>query len=101
MSWKRQTAAKDLSLVSFIPKWAGTEKSLSVNEFFEIIDSTANIGKWNEKVDMTTQWLNATIFNQTSIFTYIRQLELEEIYKKKRREYYPDLLWKKILTKHV
>jgi hypothetical protein len=41
-------AAKDLSLVSFIPKWAGTKKS-SVNEFFEIIDSTANIGKWNEK----------------------------------------------------
>jgi hypothetical protein len=30
----RSTVAKDLSLVSFIPKWAGTEKSVSLNEFF-------------------------------------------------------------------
>jgi hypothetical protein len=36
-----------------------------------------DFGKWTNKVDMTTQWLNATIFNQTSIFNYIRQLELE------------------------
>jgi hypothetical protein len=40
--------------------------------------------KWTNKVDMTTQWLNATIFNQTSIFTYIRQLELEVLELKMR-----------------
>ena len=31
----RSTTAKDLSLVSLIPKWSGTEKSVSVEEFFE------------------------------------------------------------------
>jgi hypothetical protein len=36
-----------------------------------------DFGKWTNKVDMTTQWLNATIFNQTSTFNYIRQLERE------------------------
>jgi hypothetical protein len=53
-------AAKDLSSVSFIPKWAGTEKSLSVNEFFVIIDSTANIGKWNEKYKIQITVLRLT-----------------------------------------
>jgi hypothetical protein len=43
------TVAKYLSLVSFIPKWTGTEKSLHVNEFFETIESTANLGNWSEK----------------------------------------------------
>jgi hypothetical protein len=43
------TVAKDLSLVSFIPKWTGTDKSLQVNEFFQTVESTANIGNWSEK----------------------------------------------------
>ena len=30
----RPTAPKDLSLISLIPKWSGTEKSVSVKEFF-------------------------------------------------------------------
>ena len=30
----RPTAPKDLSLISLIPKWSGTEKSVSVTEFF-------------------------------------------------------------------
>jgi hypothetical protein len=30
------TVTKDLSLVSFIPKWAGTEKSLSVNDLLKL-----------------------------------------------------------------
>jgi hypothetical protein len=31
----RPTAPKDLSLISLIPNWSGTEKSVSVKEFFE------------------------------------------------------------------
>jgi len=30
----RSTAPKDFSLISLIPKWSGTEKSVSVKEFF-------------------------------------------------------------------
>jgi hypothetical protein len=30
----RPTTPKDLSLISLIPRWSGTEKSVSVKEFF-------------------------------------------------------------------
>jgi len=44
----RPTTAKDLSLVSLIPKWSGTEKSVSVEEFFESVESSARIGNWSD-----------------------------------------------------
>jgi len=46
---------KDLSLVSLIPKWSGTEKSVSVKEFFELVESSAKIGNWSEsdKIQIT------------------------------------------------
>jgi len=37
----RPTAPKDLSLISLIPKWSGTQKSVSVKEFFESVESSA------------------------------------------------------------
>jgi hypothetical protein len=33
----RPTVPKDLSQISQVPKWAGTEKSISVVEFFELV----------------------------------------------------------------
>jgi hypothetical protein len=44
----RPTAQKDLSLISLIPKWSGTEKSVSVKEFLEIVELSARIGRWSE-----------------------------------------------------
>jgi hypothetical protein len=44
----RPTVAKDLSLISQVPRWAGTEKSVSVDEFFELVESVARIGNWSE-----------------------------------------------------
>ena len=44
----RSTSAKDLSVISLIPKWAGTEKSVSVEEFFESVESSARIGNWSD-----------------------------------------------------
>jgi len=41
------TAPKDLSLISLIRKWSGTEKSVSVTEFFESVESSAIIGNWS------------------------------------------------------
>jgi hypothetical protein len=43
----RPTAPKDLSLISLIPRWSGTEKSVIVREFFELVES-ARIGCWSE-----------------------------------------------------
>jgi hypothetical protein len=37
------TAQKDLSLIFLIPKWFGTEKSVSVDEFFELVESSARM----------------------------------------------------------
>ena len=42
----RPTTPKDLSLIYLIPKWSGTENSVSVKEFFESVDSVATIGNW-------------------------------------------------------
>jgi hypothetical protein len=36
------------SLVSYIPKWPGTEKSVHLAEFFETIESTARVGNLTE-----------------------------------------------------
>jgi len=40
----RPTAPKNLSLISLIPRWSGTEKSVRVKEFFELVESSARIG---------------------------------------------------------
>jgi len=36
------------SFISLIPRWSGTEKSVSVKEFFELVESSARIGCWSE-----------------------------------------------------
>ena len=41
------TAPKDASLISLKPKWSGTEKSVTVKEFFESVESSAIIGNWS------------------------------------------------------
>jgi len=51
----RPTAPKDLSLISLIPKWSGTQKAISVKEFFELVESSAKIGNWShfDKIQIT------------------------------------------------
>jgi hypothetical protein len=44
----RSAVAKDLSLVSLVPKWSGGETALPINEFFKIIEGSAAIGNWTE-----------------------------------------------------
>jgi hypothetical protein len=43
----RPPVTKELSLVALAPKWAGTDKAVPLNEFFETIESTARIGNWS------------------------------------------------------
>ena len=42
-----QTVHKDLSLISLVPKWSGSESPASLEEFFENIESAAKIGRWH------------------------------------------------------
>ena len=44
----RPTMPKDLSLISLIPKWSRTEKSVSVTEFFESVESSVTIRNWSQ-----------------------------------------------------
>jgi hypothetical protein len=40
---------KDLSLISLISKWAGSESGVPIEEFFATIEGSARLGKWDEK----------------------------------------------------
>jgi hypothetical protein len=42
------TVHRDLSLVSLVPKWSGSETSGSLEEFFASIEGAAQIGRWQE-----------------------------------------------------
>jgi hypothetical protein len=42
------TVHKDLSLISLVPKWSGSESAISMEEFFSSIEGSAKIGHWAE-----------------------------------------------------
>jgi len=42
------TGYKDLSLISLVPKWSGSESAISLEEFFSSIEGSARIGHWAE-----------------------------------------------------
>ena len=43
------TVHKDLSLVSLVPKWSGSDSGVPIEEFFASIEGAAQIGKWEEQ----------------------------------------------------
>jgi hypothetical protein len=44
----RPSVTKDMSLVSLVPQWTGTDKGAPLNQFFEVIELAALIGCWLE-----------------------------------------------------
>jgi len=42
------TLHKELSLISLVPKWSGSESAISLEEFFSSMDGSARIGHWQE-----------------------------------------------------
>jgi hypothetical protein len=44
-----ETMPKDLSLVSLIPSWTGTSASCDLQKFLNSVDTTADLGNWNER----------------------------------------------------
>ena len=43
-----QTVNKELSLISVIPKWSGSDDTVTLEEFLESMEVAAKIGRWNE-----------------------------------------------------
>jgi hypothetical protein len=48
MSLGAPTVHKDLSLISFVPKWSGLDSAVTLEEFFASIEASAKIGCWEE-----------------------------------------------------
>ena len=42
------TVHKDLSLITLVPKWTGTDAAVTLEEFISSIESSARIGRWEE-----------------------------------------------------
>jgi hypothetical protein len=40
---------KDLSLVTLLPKWSGSDSSVTLEEFLSSIGSAAKIGRWSDQ----------------------------------------------------
>jgi hypothetical protein len=43
-----QAVAKDLSLISLVPRWAGTNKSGPLHEFIKQLEDAASLGNWSD-----------------------------------------------------
>ena len=48
MSMGKPTVHKDLSLISLVPKWSGLESAVPLEEFFTIIEGSAQKGRWEQ-----------------------------------------------------
>jgi hypothetical protein len=42
------TDHKDLSLMSLVPKWSGLHSAVPLEEFFDSIERSAHLGRWDE-----------------------------------------------------
>jgi hypothetical protein len=42
-------AVRDMSVVSLVPNWAGTEKGIPLNEFLKTVERAAWLGNWSDK----------------------------------------------------
>jgi len=94
LSMGTPTVHKDLSLISLVPKWSGSESAVSLEEFIENIESAAKIGKWHSADCMQIAALKLTDSAKTFYNTCL-ELHAEdatwEKFKKAFRERFRDV----------
>jgi hypothetical protein len=56
-----------MTLVALVPRWAGNHKAIPLNEFFEIIESSAKIGNWASEDKIRVAALKLTDAPELSI----------------------------------
>jgi len=49
MSVGTPTVHKDLSLITLVPKWSGSNSAVTFEEFFSCIDSAARLDRWQDR----------------------------------------------------
>ena len=88
------TVHKDLSLVSLIPKWSGSEAETPLEEFLSTIEATARIGKWQEvdKLEVATLILAGTtkIFFNSCLDLHVEDVTWDK-FKKMFRDRFRDV----------
>ena len=85
---------KDLSLISLVPKWSGSESAVSLEEFFENIESALKICRWHSSDCMQIVALKLTDSARTFYNTCL-ELHAEDAtwdkFKKAFRERFGDV----------
>jgi hypothetical protein len=89
----RTSATKDMTPVASVPRWAGNHKAIPLNEFFEIIESTAKIGNWASEDKIRVAALKLTdaaraLYNGTSElhFSSITWAAFKQVFPKRFRD---------------
>ena len=54
------TVRKDLSMISMIPKWSGSEAEVPLEEFFSCVEGAASIGRWEQEDQIKIATLRLT-----------------------------------------
>ena len=60
MSLGTPTVHKDMSLISLIPTWSGSETAVPLEEFFSSLEGAAKIGRWQESDKLQVAILKLT-----------------------------------------
>jgi len=85
---------KDLSLISLVSKWSGSESAVSLEEFFDNIESAAKIGRWHASDCMQVAALKltdyASTFYNTSLELHAEEATWDKL-KKSFRERFRDV----------
>ena len=88
------TVHKDLSLISLVPKWSGSDSAVSLEEFVESIESAARIGRWDSADCMQIAALklsdSARTFYSTCLELHTEEATWEK-FKKAFRDRFKDV----------
>jgi hypothetical protein len=91
----RQHATKDLPLVSLIPKWAGNDKAVPLQEFFNAIEGSARVGNWSDadKIQVAVLKLSdaARAFYNASSELQAHNVTVWDIFKKSFQSRFRDV----------
>jgi hypothetical protein len=48
MSVEAPTLHKDMSLITLVPKWTGSDSTVTLEEFLSGVEAAARIGRWQD-----------------------------------------------------
>ena len=93
MSLGAPTVHKDLSLISLVPKWSGQDFTVTLEEFFESIEASSRIGRWEQIDQIQIAALRLTgsarVFYQ-SLLSYTKKQAFKNAFKRRYKDTHTD-----------